>query len=105
MLLLLQMSFISVQFLFRQEDYPKPLFTVYFKTSLFTIYLVAFLFWRPWQRMCCPKWCRRKNQSVIQQQHQNDPRRDVFNKHEQVGIAGGWGVQILQQFLSCSWVE
>ena len=41
-----------LQFLFTQELYDKPLFTVYFKTALFTIYLVAFLFWRPWQRLC-----------------------------------------------------
>jgi len=41
-----------LQFLFTQEAYEKPLFTVYFKTALFTIYLVAFVFWRPWQRLC-----------------------------------------------------
>ena len=33
------------------DNYPKPiaLFTVYFKTSLFTTYLVASIFWRSWQ--------------------------------------------------------
>lgn len=35
------------------EKFPKPMFTTYFKTILFSIYLVAFLFWRPWQRACC----------------------------------------------------
>jgi hypothetical protein len=34
-------------------DYDKPLFTVYFKTALFVIYLLPFVFWRPWQRLCC----------------------------------------------------
>ena len=40
------------QYLFT-EEYNKPFFTVYFKTTLFSIYLVAFVFWRPWQRLCC----------------------------------------------------
>ena len=46
------------QFLFTEESYEKPFFTTYFKTSLFSIYLVAFLFWRPWQRQCCKEVCR-----------------------------------------------
>ena len=37
------------------------MFTVYFKTVLFTIYLLPFLFWRPWQRLCCV--CCRSNQN------------------------------------------
>ena len=40
------------QFLFIEESYEKPFFTTYFKTSLFSIYLLAFVFWRPWQRHC-----------------------------------------------------
>ncbi|XP_065887638.1 solute carrier family 35 member F5-like [Dysidea avara] len=35
------------------DSYPKPMFTTYFKTVLFTIYLVAFIFWKPWQQACC----------------------------------------------------
>ena len=46
------------QFLFTEESYEKPFFTTYFKTSLFSIYLVAFLFWRPWQRQCGREVCR-----------------------------------------------
>lgn len=46
------------QFLFTEESYEKPFFTTYFKTSLFSIYLVAFLFWRPWQRQCFQEMCR-----------------------------------------------
>ena len=64
------------------------MFTVYFKTSLFTIYLVAFLFWRPWQRQCCPKWCKRKRQPVIQhQQQESESRGSGFNESEQVRMA------------------
>ena len=46
------------QYLFTMESYEKPFFTTYFKTSLFSIYLVAFLFWRPWQRQCGREVCR-----------------------------------------------
>lgn len=47
-----------LQYLFTMESYEKPFFTTYFKTSLFSIYLVAFLFWRPWQRQCGREVCR-----------------------------------------------
>ena len=46
------------QHLFHDEHYNKPLFWTYFKTTLFSIYLSAFLFWRPWQRLCW-EGCRR----------------------------------------------
>ena len=48
----------QLQYLFTMESYEKPFFTTYFKTSLFSIYLVAFLFWRPWQRQCGREVCR-----------------------------------------------
>ena len=46
------MVLMNVQHLFHDGGYNKPLFWTYFKTTLFSIYLSAFLFWRPWQRMC-----------------------------------------------------
>ena len=49
---------VTAQYLFKEESYEKPLFTTYFKTVLFSIYLVAFAFWRPWQRQCV--WRRRR---------------------------------------------
>ena len=56
-----------LKYLFHQESYDKPFFTVYFKTILFTIYLLPFIFWRPWQRLCCCSCCRReKRRSVIE---------------------------------------
>ena len=42
------------------ESYPKPFFSVYFKTCLFTTCLFPFLFWRPWQRLCCKECTRKK---------------------------------------------
>lgn len=51
----------SLQYLFTKGSYEKPLFTTYFKTSLFSIYLVAFIFWRPWQRLC---GCGRKRRQL-----------------------------------------
>ena len=52
-----------MQYLFTQASFDKPFFTTYFKTSLFTIYLSAFIFWRPWQRLCWCEWRKRKKQS------------------------------------------
>ncbi|XP_064389077.1 solute carrier family 35 member F5-like isoform X2 [Halichondria panicea] len=47
--------------IYTQEAYNKPLFATYFKTSLFSIYLTAFIFWRPWQRLCVRGWRIRDN--------------------------------------------
>lgn len=49
------MAFFPFQKLFKDETYPKPFFSVYFKTSLFALCLFPFLFWRPWHRLCCPQ--------------------------------------------------
>ena len=51
----------SLQIIYTQEAYNKPLFATYFKTSLFSIYLTAFIFWRPWQRLCVRGWRIRDN--------------------------------------------
>ncbi|KAL5489056.1 hypothetical protein EMCRGX_G018103 [Ephydatia muelleri] len=53
------------EYIFQNGTYPKPLFTTYFETSLFSIYLVAFIFWRPWQRACCPVLCKKKLTSSL----------------------------------------
>ena len=60
--------FISLlQYLFNQQSYNKPFFTVYFKTVLFTIYLLPFVFWRPWQRLCCTECkCKRRRERVTE---------------------------------------
>ncbi len=54
-------NFGSLQIIYTQEAYNKPLFATYFKTSLFSIYLTAFIFWRPWQRLCVRGWRIRDN--------------------------------------------
>lgn len=55
------------KYLFNQQSYNKPFFTVYFKTVLFTIYLLPFVFWRPWQRLCCTECkCKRKRERVTE---------------------------------------
>lgn len=64
-----------MQYLFHKESYDKPLFTVYFKTSLFTIYLLPFFFWRPWQRLCtCPLWSNQKKKVSLSIQQEHDKR-------------------------------
>ena len=64
------------QYLYEGQSYVQPLFTTYFKTSLFSIYLVAFIFWRPWQRQCGCNWkCRRKN-------HHHHHHHNHHNHHD-----------------------
>ncbi|XP_070570117.1 solute carrier family 35 member F5-like [Ptychodera flava] len=41
------------RYIFKAEDYEKPFFSTYVKTSMFMLYLLGFLFWRPWREQCC----------------------------------------------------
>ncbi|XP_022098441.1 solute carrier family 35 member F5-like [Acanthaster planci] len=40
------------RYIFKDKGYDKPFFSTYLKTSMFMLYLLGFIFWKPWQRMC-----------------------------------------------------
>lgn len=40
------------EYIFHNEKYDKPFFTTYVKTVLFSVYLLGFIFWRPWRLQC-----------------------------------------------------
>ncbi|XP_044264040.1 solute carrier family 35 member F5 isoform X2 [Tribolium madens] len=40
------------KFIYSSETFEKPFFCTYVKTSMFTIYLLGFLFWQPWKDNC-----------------------------------------------------
>lgn len=40
------------RYIFKDIGYDKPFFSTYLKTSMFMLYLLGFLFWRPWRRQC-----------------------------------------------------
>lgn len=42
----------DLQYIFKDIGYDKPFFSTYLKTSMFMLYLLGFLFWRPWRRQC-----------------------------------------------------
>ena len=68
------------QYLFTQGSYDKPFFATYFKTSLFTIYLSAFIFWRPWQRLCV---CgQRKSKKGVKGVNSDKDRSHHISPHE-----------------------
>ncbi|XP_017296287.1 solute carrier family 35 member F5 isoform X2 [Kryptolebias marmoratus] len=39
-------------YIFRRQDYNKPFFSTFTKTSMFVLYLLGFLLWRPWRQQC-----------------------------------------------------
>lgn len=43
------------EYIFHDQKYEKPFFTTYVKTVLFSVYLLGFLFWRPWRVQCRKK--------------------------------------------------
>ncbi|KAJ3648667.1 hypothetical protein Zmor_020453 [Zophobas morio] len=40
------------KFIYTNETFEKPFFCTYVKTSMFTLYLLGFLFWQPWKDSC-----------------------------------------------------
>ncbi|KAK3083091.1 hypothetical protein FSP39_013752 [Pinctada imbricata] len=40
------------EYLFKTTKYEKPYFTTYVKTSMFSVYLLGFIFWSPWRKQC-----------------------------------------------------
>ncbi|CAL8378076.1 solute carrier family 35 member F5 isoform X1 [Gadus morhua] len=39
-------------YIFRRQEYNKPFFSTFTKTSMFVLYLLGFLLWRPWRQQC-----------------------------------------------------
>lgn len=39
-------------YIFKQQEYNKPFFSTFIKTSMFVLYLMGFLLWRPWRQQC-----------------------------------------------------
>lgn len=43
------------EYIFKDENYNKPFFSTYVKTTMFMLYLFGFLFWKPWRNQCFSK--------------------------------------------------
>lgn len=39
-------------YIFKRQEYNKPFFSTFTKTSMFVLYLMGFLLWRPWRQQC-----------------------------------------------------
>jgi len=48
------------EYIFKQQNYNKPFFSTYLKTSLFMLYLPGFLVYRPWREQCRVGLVRRR---------------------------------------------
>ncbi|KAG7503605.1 hypothetical protein JOB18_041810 [Solea senegalensis] len=48
-------------YIFKQQDYNKPFFSTFTKTSMFVLYLLGFLLWRPWRQQCSGSLKRRRS--------------------------------------------
>ncbi|KAF5308142.1 hypothetical protein FQR65_LT06321 [Abscondita terminalis] len=40
------------KYIYHNEDFEKPFFSTYIKTSMFTLYMLGFCFWPPWRDYC-----------------------------------------------------
>lgn len=43
------------KYIFKDEDFRKPFFSTYVKTTMFMLYLLGFIFWKPWRNQCVNK--------------------------------------------------
>uniref|UniRef100_A0A3P9NHV2 Solute carrier family 35 member F5 n=1 Tax=Poecilia reticulata TaxID=8081 RepID=A0A3P9NHV2_POERE len=48
-------------YIFKRQDYNKPFFSTFTKTSMFVLYLLGFLLWRPWRQQCSGALKRRQS--------------------------------------------
>lgn len=39
-------------YIFKRQEYNKPFFSTFTKTSMFVLYLLGFLLWKPWRQQC-----------------------------------------------------
>uniref|UniRef100_A0A671V6F5 Solute carrier family 35 member F5 n=1 Tax=Sparus aurata TaxID=8175 RepID=A0A671V6F5_SPAAU len=52
-------------YIFKRQEYNKPFFSTFTKTSMFVLYLLGFLLWRPWRQQCTGSLKRRHSAFVI----------------------------------------
>ncbi|GFT94442.1 solute carrier family 35 member F5 [Nephila pilipes] len=43
------------EYIFNYENFSKPFFSTYVKTTMFILYLLGFVFWKPWRNQCSSK--------------------------------------------------
>uniref|UniRef100_A0A8C4GWE3 Solute carrier family 35 member F5 n=1 Tax=Dicentrarchus labrax TaxID=13489 RepID=A0A8C4GWE3_DICLA len=48
-------------YIFKRQEYNKPFFSTFTKTSMFVLYLLGFLLWRPWRQQCTGSLKRRRS--------------------------------------------
>ncbi|XP_056145510.1 solute carrier family 35 member F5-like [Lampris incognitus] len=48
-------------YIFKHQEYNKPFFSTFTKTSMFVLYLMGFLLWRPWRQQCTGTLQRRRS--------------------------------------------
>ncbi|XP_055005760.1 solute carrier family 35 member F5 isoform X1 [Boleophthalmus pectinirostris] len=53
-------------YIFKQQEYNKPFFSTFTKTSMFVLYLLGFLLWRPWRQQCTGTIKRRHSAFLFQ---------------------------------------
>uniref|UniRef100_A0A665WKH4 Solute carrier family 35 member F5 n=1 Tax=Echeneis naucrates TaxID=173247 RepID=A0A665WKH4_ECHNA len=54
-------------YIFKRQEYNKPFFSTFAKTSMFVLYLLGFLLWRPWRQQCTGTLKRRSSAFVSTQ--------------------------------------
>ncbi|KAG7169577.1 Solute carrier family 35 member F5-like 5, partial [Homarus americanus] len=57
-------------YIFNDTGFNKPFFSTYLKTSMFSLYLLGFIFWSPWRHQCAQ---RNHDESIYQTRDRRTP--------------------------------
>ncbi|KAG7161149.1 Solute carrier family 35 member F5-like 9, partial [Homarus americanus] len=60
----------EVIYIFNDTGFNKPFFSTYLKTSMFSLYLLGFIFWSPWRHQCAH---RNHDESIYQTRDRRTP--------------------------------
>ncbi|KAG7175545.1 Solute carrier family 35 member F5-like 15, partial [Homarus americanus] len=61
---------VQMVYIFNDTGFNKPFFSTYLKTSMFSLYLLGFIFWSPWRHQCAQ---RNHDESIYQTRDRRTP--------------------------------
>ncbi|XP_042221076.1 solute carrier family 35 member F5-like isoform X1 [Homarus americanus] len=74
------------EYIFNDTGFNKPFFSTYLKTSMFSLYLLGFIFWSPWRHQCAQ---RNHDESIYQEvdsmEDEDLPLSDVCSCRRETG--------------------
>ncbi|XP_061189405.1 solute carrier family 35 member F5-like isoform X1 [Saccostrea echinata] len=72
------------EYIFKDTHYDKPFFTTYIKTSMFSIYLLGFIFFEPWRMQCRKSGTINSTLTINNSEDDRDTTQDALSEPQYV---------------------